>query len=303
MKIVTINEIQNRIESKFPNQPFEIVEYTRVSKPFVIKCLKCGKIARYASFNNYYNSKRLGICSCYNQNNKFTQHNDNIKKVEDIINNDSDIEFIEYWYKVDTKKYMIRVKCLKCNQIYSKPIVEFIKNKSCPFCIGKELLNTQALKSILSNEYELLSQYKSTNDYIIVKHKCGFIWRTKAKKLYNYIGCPRCNKKRSKGEQKIEAYLISHNLDFEIEKSFSWQSNLKRRYDFYLPNFNLLIEYNGEQHYLQNAYFKVPVEEQKLIDQEKQEEALQHGFNYLVIGYFDFNNIETILNNWFNDYS
>mgnify|MGYP002622425907 CR=1 FL=1 len=44
MKIVTINEIQNRIESKFPNQPFEIIEYTRVSKPFTIKCLKCGKV-------------------------------------------------------------------------------------------------------------------------------------------------------------------------------------------------------------------------------------------------------------------
>lgn len=95
---------------------------------------------------------------------------------------------------------------------------------------------------------------------------------------------------------------MSNEKTFEIEYSFSWQSNKKRRYDFYLPNYNLIIEYNGEQHYVENKYFKVPLKEQQRIDAEKEKEAVAHGYNYLIIGYFDFDNIDTILNNWFNDY-
>lgn len=198
---------------------------------------------------------------------------------------------------------MVRVKCLKCNQIYSKPFSNFIKNDKCPFCIGKELLNTQAVKALLPIEYELLSEYHSTDKKIYVRHNCGFIWKTKAKFLYDYIGCPICNKKRSKGEQKIEQWLLNNGYSFDIEHSFKWQSNTMRRYDFFVPDYNLIIEYNGEQHYLENKYFKTPLEEQQKIDKIKRLEAQENGYNYLVIGYFDFEKIDTILSNWFNDYS
>ena len=85
--------------------------------------------------------------------------------------------------------------------------------------------------------------------------------------------------------------------------SLTLQKGLKkRRYDFYLPDYNLIIEYNGEQHYLENKYFKTSLEEQQKIDAEKEKEAVTHGYDYLIIGYFDFDKIDTILNNWFNDY-
>lgn len=44
LKIVTKEEIEHRIQNKWPNQPFEIIQYTKVSQPFSIKCLKCGRI-------------------------------------------------------------------------------------------------------------------------------------------------------------------------------------------------------------------------------------------------------------------
>lgn len=85
MKIVSQDEICQRIKDKFPNQPFEIVEYTRVSKPFSIKCLKCGKITQYSSFNNYINSSRKGICFCYNTDNKQAKHFSNLEKLKVIF--------------------------------------------------------------------------------------------------------------------------------------------------------------------------------------------------------------------------
>lgn len=302
MKIVSQDEICQRIKNKFPNQPFEIVEYTKVSKPFSIRCLKCGKTTQYSSFNNYINSSRKALCFCYNSNNKQTKHLSNLEKIKNYISNSSDMELVDFWYRQETKKYMVRVKCLKCQQVYSKPWGEFLKNPHCPFCVGRELLNTQAVKALLPTEYELLSEYSSTNEKVLVKHKCGFIWKTKVKKLYDNFGCPHCNKKRSKGEQKITNWLMNNEKAFEIEHSFDWQSNKKRRYDFYLPDYNLIIEYNGEQHYLENKYFKTSLEEQQKIDTEKEKEAVTHGYNYLIIGYFDFDKIDTILNNWFNDY-
>lgn len=304
MKIVSKEEIQDRISEKFPNQPFEIIEYSRVSKPFKIKCLKCQQISSFSSFNNYINSNRKGLCACYNENNKITKHNKNNQLVIDMINDDDNITFSRFWYKEETQKYMVEVKCLKCNQLYSKTLTEFLQNKNCPYCIGKEILNTEAFKSLIPEEYEILSEYKTRIEKVKVRHKkCGFIWESPAKKLYNYIGCPHCNKKRSKGEQKIETYLMKNNYKFEIEKSFDWQSNKKRRYDFYVKDFNLLIEYMGEQHYLKNSYFKVPVEWQQEVDREKEEEAKSQGFNYLIIPYYNYDKIDTILDDWFNDYS
>lgn len=96
MKIVTIEEITNRIEEKFPNEPFEIIEYTRVSKPFAIKCLKCGNTYHYSSFNNYFNAKRKGMCPCYNSKNNITKHQNAIGQIQEKIQDNSEIEFIEY---------------------------------------------------------------------------------------------------------------------------------------------------------------------------------------------------------------
>ena len=304
MKIVTLQEITEKIQKKFPNEPFEIIEYTRVSKPFKIKCLKCGRISEYSNFNNYINAKRLGVCQCYNPKSNLELHNQLLEKVTKLLESLQDeVTFIRHWWKPDTLKHMTEVKCLRCGQIYSKTNSDFLKNPNCPYCVGKELLNTQAVKAILPQEYELLSEYKSTNEKVKIRHlTCGFIWETKVKKLYNYIGCPHCNKKKSKGEQKIIRFLLDKNLAFENEKSFNWQSNQLRRYDFYIPEFNLICEYNGEQHYKENNLFSLSLNQQQAIDKEKQEEAIKQGYNYLIIGYFDYDNIETILEKWFNDY-
>ena len=49
MKIVSIIEMSRRIEKRFPDQPFEIIQYSGVTKPVTIKCLNCGEIKTYAT--------------------------------------------------------------------------------------------------------------------------------------------------------------------------------------------------------------------------------------------------------------
>ena len=93
MKIISQDEFSERINNKYPNQPFEIIEYTRVSKPFTIKCLKCGKIEQYSTAGNFLNSGRKGLCSCYNENNNQNKHEKNKILVQELINKNSYLSF------------------------------------------------------------------------------------------------------------------------------------------------------------------------------------------------------------------
>lgn len=164
-------------------------------------------------------------------------------------------------------------------------------------------MNTLAFISNLPDEYELLEEYKNCETKIKIRHKCGFIWSILPKKMNKYIGCPHCNKKKSKGEQRIIQILLNKNIFFENEKSFDWQTNKLRRYDFYIPEYHLIIEYMGEQHYQEVPTFKYNLQEQQKIDQEKYFDAINNGYNYLSIKYTEFDNLEKILVDWFNDYS
>lgn len=67
MKIIDEYEVKERIKKKYPNQPFEIIYYTKMTKSFVIKCCKCNKIKEYSSVANFLGSLRKYICSCYNE--------------------------------------------------------------------------------------------------------------------------------------------------------------------------------------------------------------------------------------------
>ena len=304
MKIVSEEEIKTRIENKYPNQPFEIIEYFKVAKPFEIKCLKCGESFRYSSFNNFINSSRKNLCICYSETNTKNLHNLNKSKILEIINEKENLEFVGFGKKEKTNKFTIICYCKRCEQNFEKTFQDFLKYPKCFYCESKENYNNLGFQANLSEEYELLSDYKNREQSVLIRHKeCGFEWKIKPKNLLHYSGCPKCNGKKSRGEILIFEWLKDHQYLFEMEKSFEWQSNLKRKYDFFLPDFNLIIEFNGQQHYFETNYFRKSYKEQSLIDKEKQEEAINQGLNYLIIGYYDINHIDSILSKWFNDYS
>lgn len=93
--------------------------------------------------------------------------------------------------------------------------------------------------------------------------------------------CPKC--KSSKGEIKVRNYLKEKNILFEEQKKFKKLGRLS--YDFYLPKKNLLIEFNGEQHYKQKDFFggRKAFLLQKHHDWLKRKFAKENGFSLLVI--------------------
>jgi len=61
-------------------------------------------------------------------------------------------------------------------------------------------------------------------------------------------GCPVCQE--SKGEKKIAEFLLNYKIEFERQKKFKNCKNKKQLFfDFYLPLYNICIEYDGKQHF------------------------------------------------------
>lgn len=84
--------------------------------------------------------------------------------------------------------------------------------------------------------------------------------------------------KKSTGETNIQELLEQNNISFVKEKTFSdfiyEDTQAHPRYDFYLPEFNRLIEYDGEQHYRECNWNN----EQKTLQQRKTKDALKNNY-------------------------
>jgi len=123
-------------------------------------------------------------------------------------------------------------------------------------------------------------------------------------------GCPHC--KSSKGENIIKKYLIENKIEFEEQKRFNECKNkYPLPFDFYLSTYNLLIEFDGEQHFKPYSFSSDKSEQTKqnnlegikLRDKIKTNYCLANNIKLLRISYLDKNKIEEILFNYFGDIS
>lgn len=105
-----------------------------------------------------------------------------------------------------------------------------------------------------------------------------------------------CGCLKSYPEEQIATILTENNIVFEREKRFpNLRYKYKLRFDFYLPDMNLVIEYNGKQHYEFIDYYgdEEVFKTAQLRDKIKQEYCIKNNINYLVIRYDE--DIEEIL--------
>lgn len=113
-------------------------------------------------------------------------------------------------------------------------------------------------------------------------------------------GCPNC--KISKGEDKIMNILKEKSVDFISQHTFD-DCRLKNKlpFDFYLPEMNVCIEYDGIQHFEIIDHFGglERYNKQKMKDKIKDDFCYENDIKLLRISYIDFDNIEDILNNYF----
>lgn len=142
-------------------------------------------------------------------------------------------------------------------------------------------------------DYSLVNYINSMTKVKIKCNSCNNVFLQTPKSHLQGERCPFCFKE-SKGEEKIRKYLIKQNYVFEQNKHFD---NLRNSYDFYLPELNLLIEYQGEQHYKPVKKFggEKRFLRQLASDKLKADYAEKEGIELLTISYKDYKIIENIL--------
>ena len=149
-------------------------------------------------------------------------------------------------------------------------------------------------------DYSFIENYK--NIYSIIKIKCpehGFFTQV-AHNHWKGAQCPSCSNMFSKGSTKIQKVLSELNIEFFMEYTFNDLlhplTKNKLRFDFYLPQQNIAIEFNGQQHYKESTWFSERnLEEQQLSDETKKEYCSKNKIKFIVIPYFKYKNIKSIL--------
>ena len=96
---------------------------------------------------------------------------------------------------------------------------------------------------------EVIEEYQGVNTAIL--HRCkidGYVWRAQPANILFSKGCPQCNE--SKGERQVRQWLDKNIISFIYQKTFTDCIDLRvLPFDFYIPKYNLCIEYDGEQHF------------------------------------------------------
>lgn len=134
------------------------------------------------------------------------------------------------------------------------------KAKSCG-CLQKAKVrarNIDTALNLLNQKFGKLTVIEKTNQrvYNHVVWKCRCDCGNECYVASHYLRneeTSSCGCICSKGEQKILDILRDNGIKFEQQKTFDDcrfpKTNMLAKFDFYFPDYNILIEYDGEQHF------------------------------------------------------
>lgn len=283
---LSIQEFQLKIDKLYPNESLTVLNYTLKNRPCSIKCNNCGQIWTLQNAESFYNKYKKYVCKkCYPNKNNLMQQT--ILKFYLWKDNQDSFNFKNIPKKINSKT-LIKGTCTFCGKESEKTIYDYLKNKKCKYCAKNVLKTIEEYQAEVGEEYTVL-QYNGMSHKNKFKHNlCGFCYQASSTSFL----CPRC--KGTKGERKVRAWLLKNNIIFQEQKVFII-NNHKLRVDFYLPEYNYVIEYNGQQHYKPINFFggETTFKRQQLYDNYKR----QYFKNQMLeISYIDYNNINLLLN-------
>lgn len=110
---------------------------------------------------------------------------------------------------------------------------------------------------------------------------CGHVKKELISSVRNKgLSCPICSDGISIPNKFMASFLEEVNETFETEFIFEGQT---RRYDFYIPRLNMIIEMHGRQHYEEWKKSDKTLSERQKIDKEKEDYAIEQGIEYYLV--------------------
>lgn len=187
--------------------------------------------------------------------------------------------------------------CDCCNKEYKTTYQKFLFGDNCGNCI-KKIIKDKNVEKIKQLSYynhfdniQILNLEEITSIHARISLHCNNCDRIFKQSIFKHLKgytCPIC--KESHGEKIIRYFLIRNNLKFETNKQFDDCKKIKNlSYDFFIPEYNLLVEYDGKQHFYSidkwggDKRLKKQVEN----DNKKNEYAKNNGYNIIRISKYN----------------
>lgn len=172
-----------------------------------------------------------------------------------------------------------------------------IQNNWCPKCSGRlnNSLETAKKLAVKRDGVCLSTEYKNNKTNMLWKcNKCNREWLARLDRVKTGTWCPRC--RRSHGERLIAEILDRYNVLYKEEVHIKILGR-QARFDFFLEEHNLAIEFDGPQHfqvYRRYTPDKKTLEKAQRYDQEKVQYCVENNIRILRIAY-NTQNIEKCL--------
>ena len=155
----------------------------------------------------------------------------------------------------------VEIRCRK-HGYFKQKVYSHLQGHGCKWCAVEESAQKRAITKAEFIEraeikhgdrydYSLVDDIKNNRTVVkIICKQCGTTFAQRVNNHLNGQGCPKC--KASKLETETERVLKSKRVAFNTQKTFEWlktNKNHRMFLDFYLPELNIAIECQGEQHY------------------------------------------------------
>jgi hypothetical protein len=271
---------------------YSLTKYISKSKPVKIICPEHGV---FESTPQSHFFKKVGCRKCKG---RVYNTEDFIKKSTLIHNNKYDYSLVKYI----KNKNKVKIICTE-HGVFEQVANYHLSGFGCISCGGKEEMTREEFieisKSIHGDLYNYsLVEYKNNKTKVkIICRKHG-VFEQLPYSHKGGSGCSSCFE--SKGEKEVKRYLNNNNIKYESQKRFDDCLSIRYvnlRFDFYLPEKNVCIEYDGEQHFHINEYFggEEGYKTTKQNDEIKNNYCFKNNIKLIRIPYYNFDKMSEIL--------
>lgn len=315
-KLVTNEDFVENVKYLVGDEYTVVEPYITSKTPIAFLHNNCNRIWKTTP-GNFKRGSRCKHCSQEkrNRDKSFT-----IEEILHKFNKDvgSEYTLIDRDYK--NMKTKMKVRHETCGNEWYADMCSMLGNRGtrCPECakarVGKmkRKNNEDFIKEIhnlVGDEYVLLGEYKTAIKKIDLLHvKCGNTYSVEPNSFLNGNRCYYCSirRKSSKGELRIEKFLINRNIEYIREYRIDdCRHILPLPFDFAIidkdNSIKYLIEFDGRQHYelIEMWGGKSNLDDIKMKDNIKNKYCKDNNINLIRIPHWDYDNIETILGDLF----
>lgn len=312
---------RNKLPHLFRNNPFVIDN--------IKNYLKIHNIGLTLLSNEYVDCKHKLEFICDKHKDKGIQY----KTLDDIVNNHQGCRFCGIEKRGEQHRISDEEIQHRCDELGLIYVGRYVKNQEtwiqfkckkhlgkgiqdigwyhlktcavgCAYCTGRYKTTEDFINEMneVNSNIEIIGEYSGSENSVDCRCKiCGHKWSPIGRSLKYGQGCPACT--ISKGEIKVKQFLDDNNIIYIQQKTFDdCIYKEKLRFDFYLTDNNILIEYDGEQHFKPVdfaskglAWANQIFEYNQIKDKIKNDYCKDNNMRLIRIPYWDFNNIEAIL--------